>query len=194
MRLALDKATIIIKDNHTNYTFDTSVIEHLEYPRDLRFNKIVEFKDKLRAKLIATHKRSQSDPNFSTFLKSFGEYKVAHLEHKEISSEAFILESLEEIKREMRLMRRTTPEVSRPEKDLSCMENHIEEYAFKNQVFSVFALRKRKNDLLKSIYSTGHTPDEEPALSFAIDEILAGPQIRRSLNTLKTRVLKNGNK
>jgi len=35
MRLAFDKPTIIIKDNITGYSFDTSLIEHLEYPRDL---------------------------------------------------------------------------------------------------------------------------------------------------------------
>ncbi len=44
MRLAFDKPTVIIKDDRTTYSFDTGVIEHLEYPRDLRFAKIVEFK------------------------------------------------------------------------------------------------------------------------------------------------------
>ena len=39
MRLAFDKPTIIIKDDKTSYSFDTSPIEHLEYPRDLRFTK-----------------------------------------------------------------------------------------------------------------------------------------------------------
>ena len=51
MRLAFDRPTIIIKDNKTSYSFDTSPIEHLEYPRDLRFSKIVEFKDRLEIKL-----------------------------------------------------------------------------------------------------------------------------------------------
>ncbi len=44
MRLAFDKPTIIVKDDKTSYSFDTSPIEHLEYPRDLRFSRIVEFK------------------------------------------------------------------------------------------------------------------------------------------------------
>lgn len=47
IRLAFDKPTIIIKDDLTDYSFDTSIIEHLEYPKDLRFAKIVEFKKKL---------------------------------------------------------------------------------------------------------------------------------------------------
>lgn len=32
LRLAFDKATIIIKDDATNYNFDTAPIEHLTYP------------------------------------------------------------------------------------------------------------------------------------------------------------------
>jgi hypothetical protein len=32
LRLAFDKPTIIIKDDKTTYSFDTSPIEHLEYP------------------------------------------------------------------------------------------------------------------------------------------------------------------
>lgn len=108
LRLAFDKPTVIIKDNFTNYSFDTSVIEHLEYPRDLRFTKIIAFKEKLRNKITATYEQSQRDPNYSTFLKSFGEYKVAHLQSKEVSSEAYVLESLEEIKKELTWLRRSS--------------------------------------------------------------------------------------
>ena len=35
LRLAFDKPTIIVKDDKTTYSFDTSAIEHIEYPRDL---------------------------------------------------------------------------------------------------------------------------------------------------------------
>ena len=52
LRLAFDKPTIIVKDNKTSYSFDTSAIEHLEYPRDLRFSKIVEFKKTLRGTVL----------------------------------------------------------------------------------------------------------------------------------------------
>lgn len=55
MRLAFDKPTVIIKDDKTNYSFDTGGIEHLEYPRDLRFSKIVDFKASLLRKVIATY-------------------------------------------------------------------------------------------------------------------------------------------
>lgn len=102
MRLAFDKPTIIIKDDRTDYNFDTSVIEHLEYPRDLRFNKIVTFKQKLKEKIIATHSKATSDPNYSTFLKHFGEYKIAHLGEKEVTSEKYMLEAIEDIRLDIR--------------------------------------------------------------------------------------------
>jgi hypothetical protein len=39
MRLAFDKPAIIIKDDRTNYSFDTAPIEHLEYPIDLNYHR-----------------------------------------------------------------------------------------------------------------------------------------------------------
>lgn len=107
MRLAFDKATIIIKDSITDYSFDTSPIEHLTYPRDLRFQIIVDFKEKLKNKIIATYEKSISDANYSTFLKSFGEFKVAHLESKEVSAEKFIIETLNELRKDIRRLEKT---------------------------------------------------------------------------------------
>ena len=94
MRLAFDKPTVIIKDEKTTYSFDTSVIEHIEYPRDLRFSRIVGFKNKLKEKILATHDRGPKDPNFTTFLKHFGKFTVAKLDKKEVSGEEFIMEEL----------------------------------------------------------------------------------------------------
>ncbi|MEX3811732.1 hypothetical protein AB3X96_15950 [Paraburkholderia sp. BR13439] len=105
MRLAFDKPTVIIKDDKTDYMFDTGVIEHLTYPRDLRFARIVDFKQLLAKKVLATYQASQRDPEHSTFLKNFGTFKVAHLTEKEASAEQVILESLAELQREVRAMR-----------------------------------------------------------------------------------------
>lgn len=105
MRLAFDKPTIIIKDDKTGYSFDTSVIEHVEYPRDLRFTTIIRFKEKLTKKLNATYEKARKDPNYSTFLKNFGKYKITHLQDKEISSENYLLEAIDQLKRDMRILR-----------------------------------------------------------------------------------------
>ncbi|HDI3186118.1 TPA: RNA helicase, partial [Vibrio cholerae] len=92
MRLAFDKPTIIVKDDKTSYSFDTSPIEHLEYPRDLRFKKIVDFKDELAKKIKATVEKSNTDPGYTTFLKHFGTFTVAKLDSKEVSKEDYIIE------------------------------------------------------------------------------------------------------
>lgn len=98
MRLAFDKPTIIVKDEETSYSFDTSSIEHIEYPRDLRFTEIVKFKTKLRDKIVNTLQKSKDDPNYTTFLKHFGEFKIAKIDTKEVSSDEIILDELKSLK------------------------------------------------------------------------------------------------
>ena len=56
LRLAFDKPTIIVIDDKTNYSFDTAIIEHLGYPRDLSNYEILDFKKKLTNKIQATIK------------------------------------------------------------------------------------------------------------------------------------------
>jgi hypothetical protein len=99
LRLAFDRPTIIVKDDKTSYSFDTSPIEHLSYPRDLRFNKIIEFKRELSEKIKGTYKKAKEDKGFSTFLKHFGKFTVAKLETTEVSKDEFVLEELREIRR-----------------------------------------------------------------------------------------------
>jgi nucleoside 2-deoxyribosyltransferase len=106
MRLAFDKPTVIIKDDKTDYTFDTGVIEHITYPRDLRFQRIVEFKQLLAQKVLATYNASLRDPDHSTFLKNFGTFKIAHLSEKEASAEQIILDAIGELQREVGSLRR----------------------------------------------------------------------------------------
>lgn len=101
MRLAFDKATIVIKDDKTSYSFDTSPIEHLTYPRDLRFNKIVDFKKELTDKIKATYEKSKSDPSYSTFLKHFGKFTVTKLDTTEVSKEDFIIDEIKELRNMM---------------------------------------------------------------------------------------------
>lgn len=98
LRLAFDKPTIIIKDDKTTYSFDTSPIEHLEYPRDLRFNKIEDFKAKLSDKIKKTFDKAQSDKEFSTFLKHFGEFKVAKIDQKEVTQQEYIVEEIRSLR------------------------------------------------------------------------------------------------
>ena len=97
MRLAFDKPTIVVKDDATSYSFDTSPIEHITYPKDLRFGSIIDFKKKLTAKIIATYEKSINDENYSTFLKHFGAFTVVKIEQKELSKEDFLIDSIQQL-------------------------------------------------------------------------------------------------
>jgi EAL domain-containing protein (putative c-di-GMP-specific phosphodiesterase class I) len=73
MRLMIDKPTVIIKDDKTEYSFDTSLIEHLEYPRDLRFTRMNAFRSLLAKKIVATYKIYREDPRHTTFVRHFAD-------------------------------------------------------------------------------------------------------------------------
>lgn len=98
LRLAFDKPTIIVKDDNTGYSFDTSAIEHIEYPRDLRFSAIVEFKETLKDKINATHRAASENENYTTFLKHFGEFKTVSIESTEVSATEYLLDEVKSIK------------------------------------------------------------------------------------------------
>lgn len=98
MRLAFDKPTIIIKDDKTPYSFDISPIEHLEYPSDLRYQSINSFHEKLKNKIVDTHHKANSDPEFTTFLKHFGTFKVAQLDEKEVSGTEMVMSEIKELR------------------------------------------------------------------------------------------------
>ncbi len=95
MRLAFDKPTIVIIDDKTNYSFDTAPIEHLTYPRDLSYYEVLKFKDRLSEKIKGTIEAAKA-PGYTTFLKHFGEFKVAEIDEKEGTINDFLLDRLSE--------------------------------------------------------------------------------------------------
>lgn len=117
MRLAFDKPTIIVKDDKTDYAFDTGVIEHVPYRRDLRFSNTMVFKQKLREKVIATLQESEKNPEHSTFLKNFGTFHTTSLKESEISSEALLIEMIQDLQRDVSRLRRNNKNTLGDEKD-----------------------------------------------------------------------------
>ena len=97
MRLTFDKPVVIVKDDVTSYSFDTSPIEHLSYRRDLRYAQMNEFKRDLALKISATHAKFLKDPSSTTFLKHFGTFTASNLDRKEVSSQQYILEQVKEM-------------------------------------------------------------------------------------------------
>lgn len=107
LRLAFDKPTVIIKDELTNYSFDTSPIEHLEYPSSLRYSDIVDFKKSLRLKVEKTYEASLKK-DYRSFLQYFGQFKISKIEDKEVTESQYITESLKEIKEEITKIKQTS--------------------------------------------------------------------------------------
>ncbi|KAA6404661.1 hypothetical protein [Candidatus Tokpelaia sp.] len=117
MRLAFDKATIIIKDDKTEYSFDTSPIEHVTYPKSLRYSKIVDFKEELRGKLRSTYEAARKDKTYSPFLKNFGQIVPAKIHNQEVPEEQYQSEKLEELSEQINLLialQRRQNEVTQP--------------------------------------------------------------------------------
>lgn len=99
LRLAFDKPVIIIKDDKTNYSFDTSPIEHLDYRHDLRYQDSVTFINTLAKRIGATVKKKEESPEFSPFLGHFGKFTVAALDVVEGSPTQYVEHRLNEIQR-----------------------------------------------------------------------------------------------
>ena len=146
MRLAFDRPTVIIKDDKTDYSFDTGIIEHLPYPRDLRFAKIVEFKELLKMKVVATLSAAVNDPTHSTFLKNFGEFKTAKLNEAEVTPDRLILDMLTDLKNDVSRLRTSAaqthqqiqlPAMGGPER---FAEATIQEYCAANKIADAVSL------------------------------------------------------
>ena len=174
MRLAFDKPTIIIKDDETSYSFDTAPIEHLEYPRDLRFPMITKFQKELADKIKKPHHRSSQDPDYSAFLKHFGKFTVAAVETSEVSKEVYLLEEIRELKS---LVRHSLQQRSRDRRryhDLWAQEKRPDSRSDGEVIAGV---RKMiRNYLLAQISASGESVDHKDLWARARREIFENSQ------------------
>lgn len=83
LRLAFDKPVVIVKDDKTGYSFDTSNIQHLPYRKDLRHNTVEGFIKDLAAKIRATYD-APSKQDYQSFLSHFGKFEIAKIENTSI--------------------------------------------------------------------------------------------------------------
>ncbi|ATU91748.1 hypothetical protein [Phyllobacterium zundukense] len=177
LRLAFDKPTIVIKDDQTSYNFDTSPIEHLNYPRNLRFHDIVEFKQQLTRKITATYEASRKSDGFTTFLKHFGTFNVAKIETTEVSAEKYILQQLDDIQLQLKALSNQASKRSsiqpRPIAFIN-LEAELRTYAIERGI-ELSDLPAHKLELLNYIFHNSVTARAFPSevnLGVAIDEIL----------------------
>ena len=112
LRLAFDKPTIVIKDDQTDYSFDTSPIEHINYRADLRFDDVRDFKKKLSIAIKGSIAKKEKDDSYSPFLGHFGKFKLAGIDTKTVSSEQFIIEQLKALQAQVSLLTSKQPAVN----------------------------------------------------------------------------------
>jgi hypothetical protein len=114
MRLAFDKPVVIIKDDKTPFMFDTGMIEHLPYPRDLRHGAIENFKAALAKKVTNTYSASLENPDSVSFIKSFGPFKTVTLEEVKEPADKAILSILGEMQGQINRLANSLAQDRRP--------------------------------------------------------------------------------
>jgi len=82
IRLAFDKAVIIIKDEDTRCPFDISPIQYINYSRSFNYTQILDFKKEFLEKVENTILEYKNNPEYSPFLKYFGKFEAKSLEEK----------------------------------------------------------------------------------------------------------------
>lgn len=101
LRLAFDKPTIVVKDDITDYSFDTSPIKHIPYRHDLRFDDVELFKREVAKAILGTVDAARKDKNFSPFLRHFGKYTPRKINTTEVDSSTYIIEKMNNIERQL---------------------------------------------------------------------------------------------
>ena len=149
LRLAFDKPAIVVKDDKTDYSFDTSPIEHIEYPRDLRHPTMQDFKKLLAAKIEATVEASKKE-EYQSFLKHFGKFEVAGLSSKTVSKDEFIVRELQEIRRENRELKNVVTHAQRREPSLysELFDHHREGEVYINTPSLTEQVREYVNQII----------------------------------------------
>ena len=99
MRLAFNKPVVIVKDDKTDYSFDTGNIQHEPYRKDLRHSTVEKFIDDLSRKIVKTYEASQKE-DYQSFLSYFGKFEVAKVENKSIAES----EAIEQVLNKMTVL------------------------------------------------------------------------------------------
>ncbi|RYZ88563.1 MAG: hypothetical protein EOP06_10710 [Proteobacteria bacterium] len=147
MRLAFDKPTVIIKDDQTGYSFDTGVVEHLEYPADLRYSKINDFRESLARKVDATYRLSLDGGEDASFLKSFGRFSVRKLDEEHLTGQDAIVQLMLDLQSEVIQLRsaflQQKSEISSPVRSASRVESAPSLSSLITQYYRVFPKEER---------------------------------------------------
>lgn len=106
MRLTFKKPTIIITDDVQSLPFDTRVIEHLPYPRDLHFHQMEEFISVLSRRITALRDKLKSG-TYKSFIESFGSFETATPDKEAVPIDKYVLDRLDRISSSLRHLERS---------------------------------------------------------------------------------------
>ncbi|WP_421579748.1 hypothetical protein [Shinella sp. M31] len=108
LRLAFDKPTIVIIDDQTDYSFDTSPIEHIKYRADLRYDDVRALQKKVTEVIAATIDRKAKEPDYSPFIGHFGRFKVAGIGTEVIGSSDYIIRQINTLRDDIQRLSRSS--------------------------------------------------------------------------------------
>ncbi|WP_138921436.1 hypothetical protein [Novosphingobium pentaromativorans] len=108
MRITFKQPVVIITDDYATIPFDTKVIEHIGYPRDLHIHQTNEFIDKLADRINRLHNQKE-EGKFRSFIEEFGTFEVLEPTKKIVDSEKFILDEIKELNRAVRSLSNVKP-------------------------------------------------------------------------------------
>lgn len=109
MRITFKKPVIIVTDDVQRIPFDTSVIEHLPYPRDLHIHLTTAFIEKLSEKIVAMHAQVKGR-KYRSFLETFGTFDTFEPSTQEVPAGQYFADRLDEIERSLRMLNRASRE------------------------------------------------------------------------------------
>ena len=104
MRITFKQPVVIITDSYDSIPFDTKIIEHLGYPRDLHIHKTSDFIEKLADKIKQLHEQKKSN-SYTSFIEAFGTFEVLEPTKKVVPADQLILDRLDRIERNQQLSR-----------------------------------------------------------------------------------------
>ena len=103
LRIAFGKPVILIKDEITDYSFDTSGIEHVPYDSGFEFDKMQRFMDALANKVLETYYHSTSDA-YEPFIKTYGSFELVGINDGKFNLYDFLTSRFDDINKKIELL------------------------------------------------------------------------------------------
>ena len=88
LRIASKKPFILIKDEDTPYSFDTQLIPHLAYRRDMRMYETLKFQKELSEKILTAYEESLL-PGYTSFLGQFTTFTLAQIDEQQVGASEY---------------------------------------------------------------------------------------------------------